>query len=188
MKHPNKGFTLIELVIVIIVLGILAATAIPKFINIQDDANRAAIRAHFAAFDSAVKLYHSGWLTQGQSGAVENLKGFGDGDVDSSPTGYPYATSGLAAPAGSPVSAASVETFTACEELWYGLSDTTMTIAYVQDEDLATTDAEIAYTYRTNECIYRATHFMQKGQSTLTMNYNFITGVTEIVNAGYSKP
>ncbi len=36
--RPNRGFTLTELVIVIIVLGILAATAVPKFLNLQRDA------------------------------------------------------------------------------------------------------------------------------------------------------
>ena len=39
----NSGFTLIELVIVIIVLGILAATAVPKFINLRADAKCFAV-------------------------------------------------------------------------------------------------------------------------------------------------
>lgn len=49
----NKGFTLIELVIVIIVLGILSATAIPKFINIQSDAKKATLDSVEGAFNSA---------------------------------------------------------------------------------------------------------------------------------------
>lgn len=48
----NKGFTLIELVIVIIVLGILSATAIPKFINISSDAKVATLKAIQGAFES----------------------------------------------------------------------------------------------------------------------------------------
>ena len=54
MNRRMNGFTLIELVIVIIVLGVLAATAIPKFVNLQDDANRAALKGQFGAFASAV--------------------------------------------------------------------------------------------------------------------------------------
>lgn len=42
MKN-NKGFTLIELVMVIVILGILAATAIPKFINLSAEARQSAI-------------------------------------------------------------------------------------------------------------------------------------------------
>lgn len=55
----NAGFTLIELVIVIIVLGILAATAVPKFINLQDDAKEAAMKGAEAALQSAANIVFS---------------------------------------------------------------------------------------------------------------------------------
>ena len=174
MNRRVNGFTLIELVIVIIVLGILAATALPKFINLEDDANRSALKGQFGAFESAVKLYHSGWLVQGNSSAVESLAGFGDGDVSSTATGYPYSTSGTA-----------TLPFTACEELWTGLTQTSLTIAYVVDSDLASANVDIAYTYSVNPtvCIYRSLHFIQSGQEILTMEYNVDTGEIVIKDA-----
>ncbi|PKH06486.1 prepilin-type N-terminal cleavage/methylation domain-containing protein [Moritella sp. Urea-trap-13] len=52
MKKSN-GFTLVELVIVIIVLGILSATAVPKFMNIHSDARKATLDGFAGAFLSA---------------------------------------------------------------------------------------------------------------------------------------
>ncbi|BBQ28710.1 prepilin-type N-terminal cleavage/methylation domain-containing protein [Aeromonas caviae] len=55
----QAGFTLIELVIVIIILGILAVTAAPKFLNLQDDANKAAAQGVAAAVKSGAQLAFS---------------------------------------------------------------------------------------------------------------------------------
>ncbi|RLV59042.1 prepilin-type N-terminal cleavage/methylation domain-containing protein [Parashewanella curva] len=55
----HQGFTLIELVIVIIILGILAVTAAPKFINFQDDAHKSAIEGLAGAIKSANALIYS---------------------------------------------------------------------------------------------------------------------------------
>ncbi|GIC75559.1 Tfp pilus assembly protein FimT/FimU [Moritella sp. F3] len=54
----NKGFTLIELVITIIVLGILAATAVPRFIDLQDDAKKETVENFHGSLRSTVRLLH----------------------------------------------------------------------------------------------------------------------------------
>lgn len=56
MKKNQAGFTLIELVAVIVILGILAATAVPRFINLQDDANQAAMTGVAAAIEGGSNL------------------------------------------------------------------------------------------------------------------------------------
>lgn len=58
MKKQN-GFTLIELVIVIIILGILAATAVPKFVDLQGDARKSAMKGVKGALEGAATLTFS---------------------------------------------------------------------------------------------------------------------------------
>jgi len=58
MKN-QKGFTLIELIIVIVILGILAVTAAPQFINLGGDARAAALQGLKASIDGASNLVYS---------------------------------------------------------------------------------------------------------------------------------
>ncbi|MEZ9369611.1 type II secretion system protein [Shewanella sp. 10N.286.51.B2] len=53
IKRKQQGFTLIELVVVIIILGILAVTAAPKFINLQSDARQASLQGVKGAIQGA---------------------------------------------------------------------------------------------------------------------------------------
>ena len=90
-KHLSHGFTLLELVLVIVVLAILAVTALPRFINIQDDALKSSVSATAGSFASAVQLAHAGWAVkmQGQAIALYNLSSFGKGKLDINRYGWP---------------------------------------------------------------------------------------------------
>lgn len=96
MKRQG-GFTLIELVVVIVILGILAVTAAPRFLNLQDDARNATLEGLSGAIQSASSIVYGKAAIKGiesTSGAVST--GVGTASINTI-LGYPEATSGAIA-------------------------------------------------------------------------------------------
>ncbi|EGQ8309942.1 type II secretion system protein [Vibrio alginolyticus] len=92
MKRQG-GFTLIELVVVIVILGILAVTAAPRFLNLQDDARNATLDGLAGAIQGASGIVYGKAAIAGlESTSGEISSGVGTGSINTI-FGYPEATS-----------------------------------------------------------------------------------------------
>ncbi|MFT4816514.1 MAG: MSHA pilin protein MshB, partial [Cyclobacteriaceae bacterium] len=88
-KASQSGFTIIELVVVILLLGILAATALPRFLDLTDEAHSAAFAGINGGLSTAVAMYHADWVGHGSTGTFVE----GSPDVTASEaSGYPDLT------------------------------------------------------------------------------------------------
>jgi MSHA pilin protein MshA len=117
MKRHQAGFTMIELIVVIVILGVLAATALPKFIDVQSNAKDSSLKGVAGSFASAMSVNYGGCLvashtaTTGKCVLVNSC-----GDIANLlqgaalPTGYTVADTAISTTNGTTVTCTVVQT------------------------------------------------------------------------------
>lgn len=91
-KSVQLGFTIIELVVVILLLGILTATALPRFMDVTDSAHDSVVEAVFGGLSTGSALFHAQYIANGQPAANVAIANFGAGTMRTNATGYPVGT------------------------------------------------------------------------------------------------
>ena len=95
MRRTASGFTIIELVVVIILLGILAATALPRFMNVDSEAHQSVVEGVQGGLQTGMSLYHAQWIAEQEPAANTRIAEFNN--LRTNANGFPYGTANRSA-------------------------------------------------------------------------------------------
>ena len=169
MRNKQSGFTIVELVVVIILLGILAATALPRFMDVDQQAHAAAVEGVLGGLQTAVGLYHAQYIADGTPSAGTAITEFGS--LRTNAAGYPYGLTDTATDV--------VATSGECGEIFQGVLQGGPTISTVAAlANVAGSTTEFTTHVSGTNCVYYYTaQGNVVGDTIPTLTYNSTTGV-----------
>ncbi|NKC00996.1 MAG: prepilin-type N-terminal cleavage/methylation domain-containing protein [Pseudomonadales bacterium] len=88
--HTQSGFTIVELIVVILLIAALAAVALPRFLSVDEHAHSALVDATGGALQTAVTAAHSVWRLHGGRSEIANLTEYADGTFNFNAQGFPF--------------------------------------------------------------------------------------------------
>lgn len=167
----TRGFTLIEMVVVIALISILAAVALPRMLDTYDNAHEAAVFGAGGALASGVVLVRSQWVANGDSLAVDAVDGFGNDDVATSSEGWPTDVGQGAGSNNSDV----MDSSERCVRIWRGVlvanaPSVSANVAASSDYLVDTVNGNCRYLYRRTDQGSNIVYNARSGEVITTIN------------------